>query len=184
MNQILLDEKVLKAAGLAVVAHHGQKRRNNDIPFVSHPIRVAHAVAGQDNVTADVVAAAFLHDVVEDTAITVEQIDKLFGPDVAHYVESLTNISGREEHKSKPRAERKKMDREYLRHTPRWAKVIKLLDRLDNLKEMEADSESFIRLYAEESRLLVEAIGSAHIPLADLIKAECEKLERTVCSGV
>jgi (p)ppGpp synthase/HD superfamily hydrolase len=184
MNPLMQDEKVLKAAGLAVVAHHGQKRRHSEIPFVIHPIRVAHEIAKQDNVTPDVVAAAFLHDVVEDTTFTVEQIEAVFGPEIAMLVESLTNISHRDEHKEKSRADRKKLDREYLRHAPRWAKVIKLLDRLDNLREMTGDTEQFIHIYVEESRKLVDAIGAAHIPLADLIKRQCDSLERVTCSGV
>lgn len=178
MNKLLLDELVLKAAGMALVVHHGQTRRNNKHPYVTHPNRVAREVSRMDGVTPQVVAAAFLHDVVEDTNITLEQVTETFGLDVAELVESLTNISHNEEHKDKPRKERKRLDREFLRHAPRWAKVIKLVDRLDNLKEMSEDSEDFIKLYCDESRLLADAIGSAHIPIADLIRNQCDSLEK------
>ena len=181
MNKLLLNELVLKAAGLALVSHHGQTRRNNKHPYVTHPNRVAREISKMEGATPQVVAAAFLHDVVEDTDITLEQVTEIFGLDVAELVESLTNISHNPEHKNKPRAERKKLDREFLRHAPRWARVIKLIDRLDNLKEMSEDSEDFILKYVGESRLLADAIGSAHIPVADLIRIQCDSLERA-CS--
>lgn len=104
------------------------------------------------------VAAAWLHDVVEDTSVGLEEIRSLFGNGVADLVGWLTNPS---KGMNLPRADRKRIDREHLAKAPREAKIIKMLDCLDNLSEMEAAPADFKKLYGEESLLLAHAIGDA-----------------------
>ena len=73
MNRIIL------AAQFARQAHKSQKRKHNGTPFIAHPARVAGRVATLEGATEDLVVAAYLHDVVEDTDCTIEQVQREFG---------------------------------------------------------------------------------------------------------
>ncbi len=87
------DKKLIrKAFDVAMDAHKDQRRKSGEAYFF-HPIAVAKIVASEIGLGATAIAAALMHDVVEDTPITVEDIDKMFGPKVAQLVEGLTKIS-------------------------------------------------------------------------------------------
>ncbi len=89
-RQIEIDKTISRALDLAIEAHRDQYRKSGE-PYVIHPILVAAIVASlSDDVT--MVVAALLHDVVEDTPWTLEQIREAFGDDVAHIVAGLTKI--------------------------------------------------------------------------------------------
>ena len=84
------DSKIKEALDFALQAHEGQFRKSGE-PYVIHPILVATLVAYVAN-DQTMVVAALLHDVVEDTPYTIEDIKSRFGDDVAHLVEGLTKI--------------------------------------------------------------------------------------------
>jgi (p)ppGpp synthase/HD superfamily hydrolase len=147
---------ILKAAALAVRAHEGQRRKYNNRPYVTHPARVAGRVGLLPDVTEEMVAAAYLHDVLEDTMVTREEIERETSPQVGYYVDWMTNKS---KGLSLPRAERKAMDRKRLAEAPPQVKQIKLLDRIDNLTEMAGANDDFKKVYAQESLLLAETLG-------------------------
>lgn len=87
------DKKLIrKAFDVAMDAHKDQRRKSGEAYFF-HPIAVAKIVASEIGLGATSIAAALLHDVVEDTPITIEEIDNLFGPKIAQLVEGLTKIS-------------------------------------------------------------------------------------------
>jgi GTP pyrophosphokinase len=87
------DKKLIrKAFDVAMDAHKDQRRKSGEAYFF-HPIAVAKIVASEIGLGATAIAAALLHDVVEDTPITVEDIEKMFNPKVAQLVEGLTKIS-------------------------------------------------------------------------------------------
>ena len=87
------DKKLIrKAFDVAVDAHKDQRRKSGEA-YIFHPIAVAKIVASEIGLGATSIAAALLHDVVEDTPITVHDIEKLFNPKVAQLVEGLTKIS-------------------------------------------------------------------------------------------
>jgi len=87
------DKKLIrKAFDVAMDAHKDQRRRSGEAYFF-HPIAVAKIVASEIGLGATAIAAALLHDVVEDTPITIEDIDKMFGAKVAQLVDGLTKIS-------------------------------------------------------------------------------------------
>jgi len=87
------DKKLIrKAFDVAMDAHKDQRRRSGEAYFF-HPIAVAKIVASEIGLGATAIAAALLHDVVEDTPITVEDIERMFNPKVAQLVEGLTKIS-------------------------------------------------------------------------------------------
>ena len=87
------DKKLIrKAFDVAVDAHKDQRRKSGEA-YIFHPIGVAKIVASEIGLGATGIAAALLHDVVEDTEITVEDLSKLFNPKIAQLVEGLTKIS-------------------------------------------------------------------------------------------
>ncbi|HQE34022.1 MAG TPA: RelA/SpoT family protein [Flavobacterium alvei] len=87
------DKKLIrKAFDVAMDAHKDQRRKSGEAYFF-HPIAVAKIVASEIGLGATAIAAALMHDVVEDTPISVEDIEKMFGPKVAQLVEGLTKIS-------------------------------------------------------------------------------------------
>ena len=87
------DKKLIRLAfDTAVDAHKNQRRKSGE-PYIFHPIAVAKIVASQIGLDAVAIASALLHDVVEDTDYTIEDMERLFGKTVAHIVEGLTKIS-------------------------------------------------------------------------------------------
>ena len=82
-------DRLRRAFNLAREAHASQRRKEGE-PYIFHPVAVAKIVAADMGLDADAVAAAFLHDVVEDTPHTIEEIRDLFGPDVARLVDAVT----------------------------------------------------------------------------------------------
>ncbi len=85
-----MSNKIIKALELAVNAHDGQKRWGGT-PYIIHPVRVAFAVK---NISDEAIVVALLHDVVEDTEITLGQISKEFGPEIGGAVDAVTKRQG------------------------------------------------------------------------------------------
>lgn len=93
--QTLTDEDkklIRKAFDVAVDAHKDQRRKSGEA-YIFHPIAVAKIVASEIGLGATSIAAALMHDVVEDTPITVEDIERMFNPKIAKIVEGLTKIA-------------------------------------------------------------------------------------------
>ena len=90
---IMNDKKLVNdALMLAITAHGNQRRKYTGAPYVVHPIHVSKIVETVVH-TPEMVAAALLHDVVEDTNVTLKQIESQFGSVVAEYVHYCTNVS-------------------------------------------------------------------------------------------
>lgn len=155
---------IIRAAQFAENAHAGQVRKHSGRPYITHPIRVAGRVACHPLASTELVAAAFLHDVVEDCGVTLEEIKVVFGGLVAHYVSELTNTS-----KSIPgldRAGRKAVDEARVATISDEAKVVKLIDRIDNLRETDPN-DPFSLMYAMESLDLLKALKGVDIELEE-----------------
>ena len=86
-------EIITKAFNFAKNAHKGIKRRSGE-PYIMHPLAVARIVVKEIGLGSTSICSALLHDVVEDTDYTVEDIENLFGPKIAQIVDGLTKISG------------------------------------------------------------------------------------------
>lgn len=86
-------EIITKAFEFANKAHHGVKRRSGE-PYIMHPLAVARIVVNEIGLGSTSICAALLHDVVEDTEYTVEDIEREFNPKIAQIVNGLTKISG------------------------------------------------------------------------------------------
>jgi (p)ppGpp synthase/HD superfamily hydrolase len=166
---------ILRAAALATRAHEGQKRKYSNLPYITHPARVAGRVGIIPGVTEEMVAAAYLHDVMEDTSITREEIEAETNPQVGFYVDCMTNKS---KGSDLPRAERKAIDRKHLAEIPAEVKQIKALDRIDNLLDCTGAPVDFKTLYSQESLLLADVLGSG--PLVDELRALAQKMKESV----
>jgi len=164
---------IIRAAALATRAHEGQFRKNSSFPYITHPARVAGLVGILPGATEEMVAAAYLHDVIEDTAVSKDEIERETNAQVAFYVDCMTN---RSKGGQLSREQRKKMDRERLATIPVEVKKIKLLDRIDNLREMTDYTSGFKALYASESLLLLEAIGDGDPDLAKMLQGIAERM--------
>ena len=155
----------IKAAKFADEAHKGQMRKYGyNIPYIIHPGRVAARVSLVPNITEDEVAAAWLHDVLEDTSVTEEYLSEVFNSNVVSLVVAMTNPS--KDFPEFNRAERKAMDRGHLAKATRQVRIIKMADRIDNLRDMVNAPSDFLKLYHKESSALFEVICGADQRLA------------------
>jgi (p)ppGpp synthase/HD superfamily hydrolase len=125
-------EKILYAASFAAKKHKDQKRKGNDgEPYINHPLEVANMLVSVGGVhDTDVIVAALLHDTVEDTEASFEEIADHFGIPVAGYVQELTDD------KSLPKAERKRQQVEKAPRISVEAKQIKLADKISNIRDV------------------------------------------------
>ena len=87
------DEKITRAFKLCYLSHKGEKRASGE-PFYLHPVEVAKIIASDLSIDDESVVAALLHDTVEDTPVTIEDIRTLFGETVAHIIDGVTKIEG------------------------------------------------------------------------------------------
>ena len=140
------------AKQFATNAHHGQVRKYTGEPYIVHPEAVARLVS---SVTDDpeTIAAAWLHDVVEDTPVSLREIQVRFGSTVATLVDWVTNKFTCGE-----REVRKALERIRLRNADLRAKTIKLADMLDNVPSMVEHDPDFAKVYVQEKRLLLDCL--------------------------
>ncbi|GGD90963.1 RelA/SpoT family protein [Planktosalinus lacus] len=132
------DKKLIrKAFDVAVDAHKEQRRKSGEA-YIFHPIAVAKIVASEIGLDATSIAAALLHDVVEDTAYTLNDIEQLFGTTVAKIVDGLTKISAIESERDVSlQAENFRKMLLTLNEDVRVI-IIKIADRLHNMQTMES----------------------------------------------
>src|SRR5690625_1038306 len=121
-----------QARAFATKAHQDQSRKSSNTPYITHPIRVAERLE-QEGFSNELVCAAYLHDVVEDTPYEIEDIEEIFGEKIAHLVAAHT------EDKSKSWTERKQHTTETVREAKKEVKYLIIADRLDNLLDMESE---------------------------------------------
>jgi (p)ppGpp synthase/HD superfamily hydrolase len=170
-----------RAIKFAKEAHTGQKRKYSDEDYVEHPIRVAKKIAWIDNSTEDMVIAAILHDTVEDTDVSLQEINDLFGTKVADMVNGLTQADKISPEIGKlSRVERMKANLEKLKKEPWEVKLIKLADRLDNLgvgKLIHLDAIGFFRRkYLKESKDLLEVLRGTDAKLEEKLENRINEL--------
>lgn len=137
------SDLVAEAYRLAANAHEGQLRKDDGSPYITHPVAVANLLhdAGFGD---QVIAAALLHDVVEDTEMDPDELSARFGAHVAELVDVLSEDEGIEDFE-----ERKREHRELVEDSGRDAVAIYVADKLSNLRDMR-------KIYGEEG----EAIAS------------------------
>ncbi len=172
-KQRLGDNFIKKAELLAGKYHAGQKRKWTSEPYINHPARVAAKVAkyqADGDLLSNMICAAWLHDTIEDCPdMTPPILEAEFGEEITKLVIELTNVTSKSD-KKLSRAERKALDRKRLSCISRPAKVIKLADRIDNLSDMRDAPIDFLRIYTEESKLLLETLKGTYEPFENELR--------------
>lgn len=128
-------ERIKLAYSVAREAHKNQKRKSGE-PYIIHPIAVARIAGLELQLGANPVIAAFLHDVVEDTPCTVDQVEKLFGPDVAFLVRVVTKQK-KDHYEMSKQLDNFKQILDSVRYDIR-AILVKLADRLHNMRTLDS----------------------------------------------
>lgn len=163
---------VKRAVNQASIWHEGQVRKYTNMPYITHPIRVAHAVSLSKISSDDTIAAAYLHDVMEDCGVLYTDILTRFNSRVADLVFELTNKS-KFHIPNATRKERKSYDLRHISEISRDAKIIKIFDRIDNLGEYPLDNDEatkFLRtVYLDESYLLYQVVKDSDKQLASVL---------------
>ena len=156
-----MDIMVQRAIWFATQAHAGQTRKYTGEPYVNHPVEVMQLVS---TVTDDpeILAAAVLHDVVEDTPATIMNIRIGFSPRVAELVDDLTDVSRPEDGN---RATRKELDRQHTAKASPDAKTIKLADLISNSRSIMKDDPNFAKVYMKEKAALLEVLTEGNAEL-------------------
>ncbi|KAI5626297.1 guanosine-3',5'-bis(diphosphate) 3'-pyrophosphohydrolase MESH1 [Silurus asotus] len=123
---------LLETVNFSAEKHRSQRRKDPDAtPYINHPIGVARILSHEAGITdIEVLQAALLHDTVEDTDTTLEELEAVFGGKVARIVQEVTDD------KTLPKQERKMMQVVHAPHCSHQAKLVKLADKLYNLRDL------------------------------------------------
>jgi (p)ppGpp synthase/HD superfamily hydrolase len=159
-----------RARTFATAAHAAvaQLRKYTNEPYIVHPAEVAATVKTVPHTEA-MVAAAYLHDVVEDTGVSIELIRAEFGSEVSDLVGWLTDVS-RPDHGN--RASRKAVDRAHTAAAPAAAQTVKLADLISNTRSIVEHDAKFAETYLAEKRLLLEVMTKADPELMARARAQ------------
>ncbi len=154
---------ILEALQFAAQKHRDQRRKDLEAsPYINHPIALANVLWGEGRVHDPVVIeAALLHDTIEDTETTAQELRERFGRKVAAIVCEVTDD------KSLAKADRKRLQVEHAPHLSREAKLVKLADKISNLRDMAASPpktwpKSRVREYFDWSKRVVDALRGVH----------------------
>jgi len=141
-----------EARAFSVGAHNavGQVRKYTGEPYWKHTVAVSQKLFHLDDLS--LAMAGLLHDVLEDTKVTYDQLLSEFGHDVAELVYQVTDVAKPEDGN---RAERVRINREHLARASPRAKSLKLADLIDNTASIVAHDPKFAKVYLEEKRLLM-----------------------------
>ncbi|WP_244814138.1 HD domain-containing protein [Caballeronia sp. Lep1P3] len=154
---------LIKATAFAAYKHRNQRRKDADSsPYINHPIALADALANEGDVGDEVVLiAAILHDTIEDTETSLEELVAQFGREVAEIVAEVTDDKGL------PKAERKRLQVEHAVHISGKAKLVKLADKICNLRDIAASppadwSVERKREYFDWAKAVVAGLRGVH----------------------
>ena len=160
---------VLKAMAFASRKHRNQRRKDREAsPYINHPIDLAHILANEANISDPVViTAAVLHDTVEDTETTLDELSAEFGEEISAIVAEVTDD------RSLPKEERKRLQIEHASALSFRAQQLKLADKIGNLRDLArsppADwSLERKRAYFDWAARVVEQIPGRHDRLLSL----------------
>lgn len=170
---------VEKAYIFATAAHHavGQKRKYTNEHYIVHPIEVCDILGNAKHVTDEMRAAALLHDVVEDTEVSIGLIRTHFGHCVADLVAGLTDVSKKEDGNRKAR---KAIDREHTAKQSSACKTIKLADLISNSHSILKYDRDFARVYLKEKlellRVLQDGDQTLWLEASEIVKQGLKEL--------
>jgi len=163
---------VLKAIAFAAQQHRDQRRKDADAPpYVNHPIAVANLLCNEAGITdVDVICSALLHDTIEDTDTTEEELETLFGPSIAQIVHQVSDDT------RLPRLERKRLQVMHASQLCPQARLVKLADKICNLRDIALSPPvgwplERRREYFEWAAKVVDQIRGTHPELESIFDA-------------
>jgi guanosine-3',5'-bis(diphosphate) 3'-pyrophosphohydrolase len=178
-NQECVDavRRIMSAARFAAEKHAQQKRKGeNGEPYFNHLLEVAELIAASSpHLDVELVMAAFLHDTVEDTGVTLQELEQRFGKDVADLVAEVTDD------KSLPKEIRKQLQVEHTPEKSSRAQTLKLADKISNLRAIISSppvgwSRERKQQYFEWARRVVSGIASPN----QFLKSEFDKAYQSI----
>ena len=161
---------IYRAMIFAAIAHGDQKRKYTGVPYITHPIEVASILkaAGENE---DLQIAAILHDTIEDTHITYNNILETFGKKIADIVLEVTDQSRAEDGN---RAIRKEIDRIHISKASYEGKTVKLADIISNTSTITKYDKKFAKIYLSEKiellKVLIDGNEQLHKFASDMCK--------------
>ncbi len=167
---------VLAAAVFAARKHRDQRRKDQErSPYINHPLDVIHILYVEGGVRdPEVLAAALLHDTVEDTDTTLEELTARFGAQVAGLVAEVTDD------RTLPKAQRKQQQIEHAPHISEGAKLVKLADKISNLRDVAQAApigwdESRRLEYFQWATRVVDGLRGTHFALEQVFDGLCAR---------
>lgn len=171
-----MEEEALE---FARKAHGDQQRKYTEELYIEHPKRVAETVKTVPHNT-EMICAAYLHDVVEDTPVSIEKIKGKFGGKVAKLVEELTDEYMKENYPHLNRRRRKEKEVERQSQISAEAKTVKLADVIDNTLDIVRNDPGFAKKYLREMEALTEALKGGNEELWQRAREEVQKGKRII----
>jgi hypothetical protein len=186
-----MSDLISRAKAYATLEHKriDQRRKYSNQPYQVHLEAVASIVATVSD-DEEMIAAAWLHDVVEDTPATLGDLQKEFGDSTAKLVEHLTDISRPSDGN---RVKRKEIDRLHIAQGSERAKTIKLADLIDNCQDITKHDPRFASVYLREMSALLDVLGEGDSRLykqardlhsTSLLKIESEAVKSSTTTAV
>ena len=164
------DPSELEAHAFALRLHNGQFRKWTGGPYIEHPREVVRYLQYTDLAhNSTVICAAYLHDVVEDCGVTVDDINIKFGKEVARIVDHLSDTLT---HEAGNRAFRKQVQLERLKNSCSSTQSIKYADLLSNWPSIRDNDPAFATVYRAEAMALVNAMDQGNMILRRLLLLE------------
>ena len=151
-----------RAIEFATKAHKGQFRKYTGEPYITHPLAVMEIVRGVPGHTQVMLVAAVLHDVVEDTDVSLMEIQEEFGNVVSDLVLHLTDISTPEDGN---RLKRKRKDAQWYAQGSAEAQTIKVADFIDNTRDIAQNDPRFWEIYKMEKQYALDLLQLADTDL-------------------
>ena len=162
-------KRLLKALAFAAHKHRDQRRKDvESSPYINHPIALANILCNEGHVTdTNVICAALLHDTVEDTDTTPEELQREFGGEIMGIVMDVTDD------KTLEKAERKQRQIEHAAHISDQAKLVKLADKISNLRDVASNPPIDWDLrrrqgYFEWAKAVIDRLRGVHGPMETL----------------
>ena len=162
-------KRLLKALAFAAHKHRDQRRKDvESSPYINHPIALANILCNEGHVTdTNVICAALLHDTVEDTDTTPEELQREFGGEIRAIVMDVTDD------KTLEKAERKQRQIEHAAHISDQAKLVKLADKISNLRDVASNPPIDWDLrrrqgYFEWAKAVIDRLRGVHGPMETL----------------
>lgn len=173
MSQRKVVKDLIRCVDFCARKHKNQKRKDSEgTPYINHPVGVAHILTEEGGVTdPDVIMAALLHDTVEDTETTLEEIENIFGEKIRNIVDEVTDD------KNLPKMIRKQLQIEHAPGSSHEAKLVKLADKLYNLRDLQRETpvgwdEKRVKEYFIWSSKVIEGLRGTN----KIIEDELDKI--------